>query len=48
MRIGIPVSLTKRNSPNLKYSNNTKNVKTTAFRSLERRFALVRYAPIKL
>ena len=42
IRNGTPLSLTSWNSPKVKSSDHIKNLKTTAFRSLEGRFAYVR------
>jgi len=44
IRNGTILPLTSWNSPKMKSSNHIKNLKTTAFRSPEGRFAHVRYA----
>ena len=46
IRNSRPLPITNGISPKVNSSNHIKNVKTTAFRSLEGRFAHVRYAMI--
>ena len=48
MRNSTPLPLTSWNSPKVKSSDHIKNLKTTAFRSLEGRFAHVWYATVRL
>ena len=47
IRNSTPLPLTSWNSPKVKSSDHIKNLKTTAFRSLEGRFAHVRYATVR-
>jgi len=46
IRNGTPLPLTSWNSPKVKFFDHIKNLKTTAFRSLEGRFAHVQYATL--
>ena len=47
IRNGTSLPLRSWNSPKVKSSNHIKNLKTTAFRSLEGRVADVRFAPVR-
>jgi hypothetical protein len=48
IRNGMPLPLTSWNSPKVKSCDYIKNLKTTAFRNLEGRFAHARYATVRL